>query len=137
MPDEPTTMNGPLHTAEADLGDRLMTASYATPTEAYQARERLIAAGIAAGRIVVADHSAASPEIQAATAPPDDGLLGRIREAVLPEDGLTATRAAFRRDDAILQVRPLPGEVELAVRTIQATKPARFDAALERWRNAL
>lgn len=135
MSDGPTTMNGPLHTPEADLGDRLMTASYATAAAAQVARQMLIDAGIAAERVTVADHAATTPEVQQSTAAPDQGILGRIREAVLPDDSQTATHAAIRSDDAILQVRPSPEEVEVAVQTIQASNPARFDADLERWRN--
>lgn len=132
----PTTMNGPLHTPEADLGDRLITASYSTPAQAEAARQILIKAGIAADRIVVAAHAAAAPELQQSTSAPDQGILGRLREAVLPDDSQTATHAAMRNDDAMLQVRPLREELELVVSTIQSSNPARFDADLERWRNA-
>ena len=135
MSDGPTTMNGPLHTPEADLGDRLMTASYATPAAAQAARQMLIDAGIPAERVMVADHAAAAPEVQSATNAPDQGILGRLREAVLPDDSQTATHSAMRNDDAMLQVRPLKNEVEVAVQVIEASNPSRFDADLERWRN--
>lgn len=132
----PTTMNGLLHTPDADLNDRLMTASYATAAQAEAAKQLLIGAGIAPERIAIAAHAAAAPELQAATSAPDQGILGRLREAILPDDSQTAIHAAIRNDDAILQVRPFPEEVELAVSTIQNTEPTRFDADLERWRNS-
>ena len=55
MTDEsPTTAHGPLHTPEADLEDRLIRATYATPGEADNARNRLVQAGIAADRLAFA-----------------------------------------------------------------------------------
>ena len=136
MTDGPTTMNGPLHTDEATVDDRAIVASFATPTAAQAAKQSLIEAGIDAGRIAIVDHAAGSARIQSATQPADPGILGRIREAILPEDSETATRAAMRSDDAVLTLRPLPGEVEAAVRILKASNPSHFDADLELWRNA-
>ena len=136
MTDGPTTMNGPLHTDEATLDDRAMAASFATPDAARAAQQALIDAGIDAARISIVEHAAGSPGIQQAAVPRDPGIIGRIREAILPEDSESATRAALRNDDAVLTLRPLPGEVEIAVRVLQAAKPSHFDADLERWRNA-
>ena len=137
MTDGPTTINGPLHTPEADIGDRAMTASFATPAEAQAARQALIDAGIAADRITLAEHAAESPAVQEAMRPADSGsIVGRIREAILPDDSQTGTRDAARNDDAILNVRPSKEEVETAVRVLEAAKPRMFDADLERWRNA-
>jgi hypothetical protein len=136
MTDGPTTMNGPLHTDDANLDDRAMVASFATPDAAHAARQALVDAGIDAGRITIADHAAGNADIERVTKPADEGILGRIREAILPEDSETATRAALRNDDAVLTLRPLKQEVETAVRVLQAAKPSHFDADLERWRNA-
>ena len=136
MTEGPTTMNGPLHSDDATLDDRAMMASFATPEAAEAAKQALIEAGIDAGRIGIIAHAAGSEAVQAATAPADDSIVGRIREAILPEDSEAATRAASRNDDAVLTLRPLPAEVETAVRVLQAAKPTRFDADLERWRNA-
>lgn len=136
MTEGPTTMNGPLHTDEADLGDRAIVASFATPQDAKAAQDALTNAGIDAARITIMDHAAGSPSAQAATQPADQGILGRLREAILPEDSENATRAAVQNDEAILALRPLPHEVENAVRILQASHPTHFDADLERWRNA-
>lgn len=136
MSDTPTTENGPLHTHEATLDDRAMTASFATPEAAHSAKQALVGAGIDAGRIELTEHAASSAAVQEAVKPADDSIIGRIREAVLPDDSEQATRAALRNDDAILVLRPLPEEVETAIRILQAAKPTRFDADLERWRNA-
>ena len=77
-----------------------------------------------------------SSEVQAATRPADPGILGQLREAILPEDSETATRAAVRNDEAVLTLRPLPEEVEMAVSVLKEAKPSHFDADLELWRNA-
>lgn len=136
MSDGPTTMNGPLHTDEADLGDRAIVASFATPQAAQSALQALVESGIDAGRITIVDHAASSPDAPAATQPADGGILGRLREAILPDDSTIATRAAVQNDEAVLTLRPLAHEVENAVRILQAAKPSHFDAELERWRNA-
>jgi hypothetical protein len=136
MTDGPTTMNGPLHTDAANLDDRAMVASFATPEAARAARDALINAGIDASRISVVDDAAGDAGVQAAAQPADRSIIGRIREAVLPEDSETGTRAAARNNEALLKLRPLPQEVETAVQVLQAAKPSHFDADLERWRNA-
>ncbi len=118
MAEGPTTVNGPLHAPEATVNDRLISATFATAGDADLARDRLVQAGIAA-----------------AEKPADRGLIATIREAVSPEDSNTAFRDAARNDDAILELRPLPEEVEMAVQLIQASNPTHFDADLERWRN--
>ncbi len=51
------------------------------------------------------------------------------------EDSNTAIRDAARNDDVILELRPLPEEVEMAVQLIQASNPPHFGGELERWRN--
>jgi hypothetical protein len=136
MTDGPTTMNGPLHTDEANLDDRAMVASFSTSAAALAAKQTLIDAGVASDRIDIVEHAAGSPEAQAVTSPADPGILGRLREAILPEDSERLTRAAVRNDDAVLTLRPLPSEVEMAVGVLKAAKPSHFDADLELWRNA-
>lgn len=135
MTDSPTTENGPLHTQEATLDDRLIRAAFATPADARAARERLVQSGIAAERVSVVDNAAESAGAQAALQPPDKGLLAQIREKILPDDGNTATIDAAKHNDAILELRPTKEEVERAVQIIQDSNPSRFDADLERWRN--
>ncbi len=136
MTDGPTTMNGPLHTDEATVDDRAMVATFSTPAAAQAAKQSLIESGIAADRIAIIDHAADSAQTQGAITPADPGILGRLREAILPDDSERATRAAVRNDDAVLTVRPLPSEVEMAVGVLKAAKPSHFDADLELWRNA-
>ena len=136
MTDGPTTMNGPLHTDEATVDNRAMVAAFATPAAAQAAKLSLIDAGIAADRIAIIDHAAGSAQAQAATQPADPSILGRLREAIMPEDSERATRAAVRNDDAILTLRPMPEEVEMAVSVLKAAKPSHFDADFELWRNA-
>jgi hypothetical protein len=136
MTDGPTTMNGPLHTDQANLDDRAIVATFATADAAAAAYRALMEAGIDSARVNVTDHAADDPAVQGVRRPADDSIIGRIREAVLPEDSETATRAALRHDDAIVTVRPLREEVETVVRVLEAAKPTHFDAALERWRNA-
>jgi hypothetical protein len=136
MTEGPTTMNGPLHSDDATVDDRAMLAYFSTPAEAQAAKQALIDAGIEASRIDVADHAVESTQVQAATTQADPGILGRLREAILPEDSQTATRAAIRDDDAVLTLRPTRAQVEIAVGVLKAAKPSRFDADLELWRNA-
>jgi hypothetical protein len=136
MTEGPTTMNGPLHSDDATVDDRAMLAYFSTPAEAQAAKQALIDAGIEAGRIDVADHAAESAQVQSATTQADPGILGRLREAILPEDSQTATRAAIREDDAVLTLRPTRAQVEIAVGVLNAAKPNRFDADLELWRIA-
>ncbi len=136
MTDSPTIENGPLHTPEASLDDRLIRATYAAPGDAQAARERLIQAGIAADRVTVIDNAADNPDIQAALQPKDQGVLARIRETILPDDSNTATLKAVKHDEAVLELRPAKEEVELAVSILENSNPVHFDAGLERWRNA-
>lgn len=135
MAEGPTTVNGPLHAPEATVNDRLISATFATAGDADLARDRLVQAGIAAERIAVGDNIGAARGTGAAEKPADRGLIATIREAVSPEDSNTAFRDAARNDDALLELRPLPEEVEMAVQLIQASNPTHFDADLERWRN--
>ncbi len=135
MAEGPTTINGVLHAPEASLDDREMTASFATPAAADAARQQLIAAGIAAERITLAGQATATPQQQADANPPDASIFGRIRQTVLPDDGNNALRAAAHDGDAVLTLRPLKAEVEMAVGILRAASPTHFDADLELWRN--
>lgn len=132
----PTTVNGPLHTPEANLDDRLIQATYATPGEADTARNRLIESGIAADRIRVIADAVDSDGVQDTLQPKDKGIIARVREALLPDDSHTATLKAAKHHEAILELRPVKEEVEQAVRIIESSNPSHFDAGLERWRNA-
>ncbi len=131
----PTTVNGPLHAPEAALDDRLIRATYATADEAQAARDRLIQSGIAADRINVISDAGDSSSVQAALEPKDQGLVARVRDALLPDEGSNAIRKAAANHEAILELRPAKEEVEPAVKIIEATNPTRFNAELERWRN--
>ena len=135
----PTTENGPLHTPEATLDDRSMAATFRTRPEAEAARTALLAAGFAEGSIVLAgggDAGGPGDGLAHAVEAPDQSLLGRLREAVLPDDSTTALRDAAAKDETVLTLRPGADQVEDAIRIIQAANPHHFDAALERWRNA-
>ncbi len=137
MSQGPTTENGPLHTPEATLEDRSMTATFRSRAEAESARAALLAAGFADGSIVLAGgEGAAGGSLDQAVAAPDQSLLGRLREAVLPDDSTTALRDAAANDETVLTLRPAAEQVETAIGIIQAAGPHHFDAALERWRNA-
>ena len=136
MTESPTTENGPLHTEEATLDDRLIRATYKTPDEAQAARALLMQSGVAADRVIVIDDAAGSADVQAALQPKDQGILARIRETILPDDSSAATINAVKQHEAILELRPTKEEVELAVKIIEGSNPSRFDADLERWRNA-
>ena len=132
----PTTMNGPLHTPEANIDDRLMRASYASASDAEAARNLLIQNGIAADRISLVQNAADSAGVQAALQPKDTGVIAKVRDALLPDDSNMATAKAAKNSDAILEIRPTKEEVEMAVRIIESSNPSHFDASLERWRNA-
>jgi hypothetical protein len=132
----PTTVNGPLHTDDAAMDDRAMVAYFPSPAAAQSARQALMDAGIAPGQIDIAEHAADSTLVQSAREPADPGILGRLREAVLPEDSQGATRSAIRNDEALLTLRPTREQVEVAVEILKAAKPSHFDADLELWRNA-
>ncbi len=136
MTDSPTTENGPLHTPDATLDDRLIQATFATAADAQVARDRLVQAGVAADRISIVDNATESAAIQADLQPKDQGVLARIREAILPDDSNTATIKAVRHGEAILELRPMQEEVEAAVGILESSDPVHFDAGLERWRNA-
>ncbi len=136
MNESPTTENGPLHTEEATLDDRLMRAAYKTADEAQAARALLIQNGMAADRVIVIDDAGGSADVQAALQAKDQGILARIRDTIMPDDSSAATINASKQHEAILELRPTKEEVESAVKIIEGSNPSRFDAALERWRNA-
>ena len=131
----PTTINGPLHTPEADLDDRRMEAAYSNVALAEAARDRLIEAGIAADRIRIVDKATESANIKDRLAPDDKGIVARVREALMPEDSNAATRDAAKSGDAILTLQPARADVERVIGIIEASHPSHFDASLERWRN--
>ncbi len=132
MTQGPTTDNGPLHTPEATLEDRSMTATFRTRAEAESARTALLGAGFGESDVVLSGGAG----LDHAVAAPDQSLLGRLREAVLPDDSTTALRDAASNDETVLTVRPAAGQIETAIGLIQAANPHHFDADLERWRNA-
>jgi hypothetical protein len=135
MTEGPTTMNGPLHTPNVAMDDRLISATFANQAAAHAAQARLVAAGVAEARVAVSSNAAHDPAAKAASVHADGGLFARIREAVLPEDSERQHRDAVRNDDAILEVRPTAGQVEQVVSILEASNPSSFDAGLERWRN--
>ena len=136
MSESPTTENGPLHTEEATLDDRLIRATYKTADEAQAARALLIKGGLAADRVIVVDDAAGSADVQAALQPKDQGIVARIRETIMPDDSSAATLNAIKQHEAILELRPTKEEVDMAVKIIEGSNPSRFGAELERWRNA-
>ena len=133
--DGPTVVHGLLSNQPEMLDDRHITAQFADEAAASAARHALLAAGIADSEIQIIPHAAQSREAKADTKPADDTLIGRIREAVLPDEASAGARAAVETDAAILNVTPTREQVETVVRTLQASNPTRFDADLERWRN--
>ena len=54
MTQGPTTDNGPLHTPEATLDDRSMTATFRSTADAESARAALLAAGFAENSVTLA-----------------------------------------------------------------------------------
>jgi len=135
MTEGPTTMNGPLHTPNVAMDDRLISATFASQEAAQSARASLLAAGVAEDHVAISGHAAGDPAAKAASVHADGGMMGRIREAILPEDSERQHRDAVRNDDAILEVRPMPDQVERVVSILEASNPSSFDASLERWRN--
>jgi hypothetical protein len=136
LTDSPTTENGPLHTTEATLDNRMIRATFASSSDAQAARTRLIQGGMAPDRVNVVDSAAESPGVQANLQPADKGVVARVREAILPDDSNTATINAAKHNEAVLELHPTKEEVEFAVRIIEESNPSHFDARLERWRNA-
>lgn len=136
MTESPTTENGPLHTEEATLDDRLIRATYKTAEEAQSARALLVQNGVAEDRVTVINDAGGSADVQAALQPKDQGILARIRDTIVPDDSSAATINAAKQHEALLELRPTKEEVEMAVKIIEGSNPSRFDAALERWRNA-
>ncbi len=131
MAEGPTTFNGPLHDDAASVDARQIKAFFATRQDAEAARDALVADGLGAGQVSIAEPDAAAVQ------PADDTLIGKIREAVLPDDGQRADRAAVRENLVALTVTPgSTSNVDRLVGIIQAAKPRHFDAALERWRNS-
>ncbi len=131
----PTTVNGLLHDPATTLDDRRIVAFYDTAAEAAAARDRLVEAGIGAARIAVAEAGADAVTAANARAP-DQGIVGKLREALLPDDDTTVHREAVARGQHVLTVVPQAADTDQVVTLLQATGPRHFDARLERWRNA-
>ncbi|WP_158745661.1 hypothetical protein [Acidisphaera sp. L21] len=132
MTQGPTTINGPLHTPEADTGAQRVVAYFANRQHAEATRFALIDAGISEGQISVLEVRAERIDLE----PTDKSLIGQIREALLPDDGQTGKRDAIADNDVVLRVWPQDGEADRIVDIIQASNPHHFDPALERWRNS-
>ena len=131
MAEGPTTFNGPLHDDAASVDTRQIKAFFASRQDAEATRDALLADGLDAGRVTIAEPD------PAAVQPADNTFVGKIREAVLPDDGQRADRAAVRENLVALTVVPTgTSDVDRLVGIIQAGKPRHFDAALERWRNS-
>ena len=128
----PTILNGPLHTDEVSLSDRKITAYFASAAEAKATQDALLAAGIPSDRISLADATVEAGNL----APADDTIVGRIREAIFPDDSQSATHKAVSEGDVMLTVWPELEHTDRAIGIIQAGKPSHFDADLERWRNS-
>lgn len=132
MAEGPTTFNGPLHDDAVALDARRMKAFFATRQEADATRDALLAAGLDAARITVTNAEADT----AALRPADNTIIGKIREAILPDDSQQADRAAIHDHLVTLTVIPHEDDADRIVDIIQAGKPRSFDADLERWRNS-
>jgi len=132
--DTPTTMNGPLHTAEIDRSDRRITALFDGESEAGAARHKLAAAGIADDRITV-EKAAENTAIVASSHAPDHGVIGKIRDAVLADESTNVQRRALADGSYVLNVKADPSDTETVVGILQGCNPRNFDARLERWRN--
>ena len=130
MAEGPTTFNGPLHDDAASVDARQIKAFFATRQEAEATRDALAADGLDTGRIAITDADTAPLE------PADDTLIGKVREAILPDDGQRGERAAAHEKLVTLVVTPHEDDADRIVAIIQAGKPRRFDADLERWRNS-
>ena len=135
MTEGPTTINGPLHTPNVALEDRLISATFANSEAAHAAKQKLVGAGVPEGSVLIGSHADRDQGVAKSTEPSDQNLIGRIREAIVPEDSERQGRAAVANDDALLEVRPPADLVETVVRIIEQSAPTRFDADLERWRN--
>ena len=101
---------GPAAAARAGAGSARALRGARRPT----ARAALLAAGFADGSVTLA--GGASGSVQHAVAAPDQSLLGRLREAVLPDDSTTALRDAASNDETVLTLRPEAAQVEDAIR---------------------
>jgi hypothetical protein len=132
--DTPTTMNGPLHTDERDRSHRQITAIFDSEHAAMQARDKLAAAGIAGDRITV-EKAADNATIVASSHAPDQNILGKIRDALLPDEGTKVQHDAIALGHHVLSIKTDPSDTEKAVGILQDCNPASFDARLERWRN--
>ena len=132
MAEGPTTFNGPLHDDAASVDTREIVAFFKTEAEAAQTRDALLADGVDQARVTIRPAAATTSGL----APADDTLLGHIREAILPDDSTRATRAAADAHEVMLVVVPGADDADQIVARIQAGKPSRFDADLERWRNS-
>ena len=132
--DTPTTMNGPLHTDERDRSHREITAIFDSEHAAAQARAKLTAAGIADDRITV-ERAAENATMLASSRAPDQTVLGKIRDTLLPDEGTKLQHDAVALGHYVLSVKSDPSDTEKTVGILQACNPAHFDARLERWRN--
>ncbi len=132
MSDGPTTFNGPLHTDEASLGGRQMTAYFANRAQAEATRDALVGNGVDPQGIMITDAAADAAGLK----PADDTIIGKIREAVLPDDGSRATRNAIKENLVTLKVALGDADADRVATIIQAGHPSHFDADLERWRNS-
>ncbi|WP_158742456.1 hypothetical protein [Acidisphaera sp. L21] len=132
MAQGPTTINGPLHTPDANTDARRVVAYYTTRQEAEAAQSALVGAGVTSTQITITEAKGNQPDLE----PADQSIIGHIREALLPDDGQVGKRAAIVDNDVTLTVLPQDGEVDRIVDIIQASNPHHFDPALERWRNS-
>lgn len=132
--DTPTTMNGPLHTADIDRSDRRITALFDAEPAAAQARDKLIAAGIASARMPV-EKAVENTEMVANTRAPDQGVIGKMRDVLLPDEGTKIQRDAVAHGSYVLNIKADPSDTEAVVGILQRCNVRNFDARLQRWRN--
>ena len=136
MDDKPTIENGPLHDPETTLGDRRIVVFYDDADQAGRARKVLIQAGVEEGRIEVNARAEGDDEIAASACLPDRSLVGRLRDALVPDETTKLPREAIRDGQAIMAIVPRPEDTDRIVAIVETTHPRHFDARLERWRNS-
>lgn len=108
-------------------GHQLM-AVYETAARAGDARDKLLAMGVAPGSVQVLDRTQETAS--------QEGLWGTIKRFLIPDEDAAGYAESLQRGHAVLIVNPPESQRVAVIRAIEDSDPIDFDARLEEWRQA-
>ena len=117
--------------------DNQIVALYDTRAHAEAAREKLLAAGVAASAVQVVDRDADRTAGGVDREPSNQGLWGSIKSMFMPDEDAHAYSHAMGAGHSMVVVTPnATANRNNIIEVLEGTNPLDFDAKLEEWRQS-